>query len=52
MCSFELHLAPSTQPKVELLGRTEAYATIVLRDDGSPGSSVRRVVGRGHVIDL
>ena len=50
--SFELHVAPSTQPKVEFEGGTEAYDISVLPDDGSAGFSVRRVVRRGEVIDL
>ena len=50
--TFELHVAPSTQPKVEFLGRTEAYDISVIPDDGSRGFSVRRVVRRGDVIDL
>lgn len=50
--SFELHVAPSTQPKVEFLDQTEAYDISVLPDDGSRGFSVRRVVRRGEVIDL
>lgn len=45
-------VAPSTQPKVEFLGRTEAYDIAIIRDDGTPGTSVRRVVRRGEVIEL
>ena len=50
--SFELHLAPSTQPKVEFLGRTESYDIAFLPDDGTLGASVRRVVRRGEVVEL
>ena len=49
--SFELHVNPSTQPKVEFLGREEAYDLVFVADDGR--SSGRRVVAkRGAPIDL
>lgn len=50
--SFELHLAPSTQPKVEFEGGGEVYDISILPDDGTAGRSIRRVVRRGEVIDL
>ena len=49
--NFELHVNPSTQPKVEFLGREEAYTLVFTSDDGA--SAARRlVVKRGDVIDL
>ncbi|MFP5309991.1 MAG: M14 family zinc carboxypeptidase [Actinomycetes bacterium] len=49
--SFELHLNPSTQPKVEFAGGREAYDISFVLPDGR-GAMRRMVVERGKVVDL